>query len=250
MTGTLTLRHTAASAILVLLTVPSIVGCTAGTNAVQSPTTAITNEVTDVLPEVPAEVEVSPTPVDTSATQENYIHVLESGGGLDPTGNFAWVSAMVEHNGYTGEFATVLFNVYNQDDKLIASQEQVEQLGTSGTAFPIGTQVQIPEGETAGRVEAIVSVSDYGLGAEPLPIVEPYSSSYPDARFEIINPTNEDWSNPRISVICRDDAGAIVGGGMDFPTSVPANGHMLSTPYLIVDDSATECQAYLQLSTF
>jgi len=175
---------------------------------------------------------------------------LETGAGLDSSGNYAWVTAMVEHSGLTGEFATVLFNIYNEEGQLIASQEQVEELGTSGTTFPIGTQVSIPEGESAARVEAIVSATDYGTGADPLPIVEPYVSAFPNPRFEIVNPTDENWTNPRISVICRDASGAIVGGGIDFPNSVPANGHMLSTPYLMVDDSATECQAYLQLSNY
>lgn len=54
------------------------------------------------------------------------------------------------NDGLTGEFATVLFNVYADQDELIASEEQVEQLGTKGTTFPIGAQVEAPSGSTAG----------------------------------------------------------------------------------------------------
>ena len=178
---------------------------------------------------------------------EGEAKVVESGIAVD--GNYGWVTAMVEYEGLTGEFATVLFNVFDGDGNLIASQEQIEQLGTKGAKFPIGTQVEIPPGTTAASVKASVSVSDYGSSAEPMPVIEPVTSSTPDPKFQISNSTGQDWKNPRITIVCRDDSGQIAGGGGAFPTMIPAGAqYLVSNAYLILSDDATECTAYTQLT--
>jgi len=173
--------------------------------------------------------------------------VIETGMGVD--NGYAWVTAMVQHEGLTGEYATVLFNVYDKNDDLIASEEQVEELGTAGTTFPIGTQVEIPSGAKASRVEADVNVSDYGSNVEAMPVVDPVKASASKPNFHLENSTGEDWADPRVAIVCRDDAGEIAGGGVDFPSSVPAGGEFLvSDAHLITRDDATECEAYVQLT--
>ncbi|SDS11292.1 hypothetical protein SAMN04489860_0823 [Paraoerskovia marina] len=172
--------------------------------------------------------------------------VVDSGMGVD--GDYAWVSAMIEHDGLTGEFATVLFNIYDENDELIASEEQVEVLGTAGTTFPIGTQVSLPAESTASRVDATVSVSDYGSSQEAMPVVEAIEATADDLRFTVQNTTSKDWTDPRIAIVCHNDAGEIVGGGVDFPNAIPANGEFLvkDSTLITAEDTAT-CDAYVQL---
>lgn len=181
-----------------------------------------------------------------TSVEKGDIEVLESGIATD--GDYAYVSAMVKHEGLTGEFATVLFNVYDDQDNLIVSQEQVEELGTDGTTFPMGTQVEVPSGSTPARVEATVTVSEHGSGSEARAVVDPIESSADNPQFLIRNTTDEDWEDPRIQILCRDDAGGIAGGGSEFPTTIPAGGEfLLSDLHLITSDAAT-CEAYVMLS--
>lgn len=190
-----------------------------------------------------------PAGAEAPAEADGEVEVLESGIAVD--GEYAWVSAMITHEGLTGEFATVLFNVYDDNDDLVASTEQVEQLATAGTTFPIGTQVEVPSGSSAVRVEATVSVSDYGdvNSDEALPVIAPIESSADNPQFLVQNSTGEDWADPRVQILCRDDAGQIAGGGSDFPTLIPAGGEfMLSDAYLITSDSASVCEAYVMLT--
>ena len=174
-----------------------------------------------------------------------HAEVVESGMGV--AGDYAWVSAMVTHEGLTGKFATVLFNLYDTDDNLIASEEQVEQFSTLGTTFPIGTLVEIPSGSKAARVDATVSVSEHGTSDDPMPVVDPVKAPADEPRFQVDNPTGADWKNPRISIVCRDDAGSIAGGGVDFPNTIPAGGQYLVSAHVTTGDGATTCEAYVQL---
>ena len=173
--------------------------------------------------------------------------VVESGIGVD--GDYAWVTAMVEHHGLTGEFATVLFNVYDEADELIVSEEQVELLGTAGTTFPIGTLIEIPSGSTVSHVKATVSTSDYGSRDEPTPVVAPVTAPADRPSFHIENSTGEDWTDPRIAIVCRDGAGTIVGGGVDFPRMIPAGGDFLvSDAHVTSAGGAASCEAYVQIT--
>ena len=201
--------------------------------------TVMLEQTSTTIPRGMATTAAPPEPAGSAA-------VVESGMGMN--GDYAWVTAMVEHEGLTGEFATVLFNVYDEADELIASEEQVERLGTAGTTFPIGTQVKIPSGSEASRVEATVSVSDYGSSAEAMPVVDPVMVPADQPRFHIENPTGDDWTKPRIAIVCRDGAGMIAGGGVDFPNTIPAGGEFLvSNAHLIMAGGGTSCEAYVQL---
>lgn len=192
---------------------------------------------------VPAGADTSAAPAEAAG----HVEVAESGMAVND--GYAWVTAMVQHEGLTGEFATVLFNVYDEEDNLIASIEQVEELSTEGTTFPMGTQVDIPSGSTAARVEASVSASDYGSRSEAMPVIDPIAAPASNPQFTIENTTGEDWVNPRIQIVCLNDAGEIVGGSSAFPSTVPAGGEILvADEYMIVGSDATTCEAYVQLS--
>lgn len=183
----------------------------------------------------------------TSVAAAGEIEVLESGIAVD--GDYAYASAMVKHEGLTGEFATVLFNVYDDEDNLVLSQEQVEELGTEGTTFPIGTHIEVPSGSTLARVEATVSVSEHGSSSEARAVVAPIESSADAPQFLIQNTTEENWEDPRVQILCRDDAGDIAGGGSEYPTMIPAGGEfMLTDLSLITSGDAATCEAYVMLS--
>lgn len=192
---------------------------------------------------VPAGAETSAAPAEATG----HVEVTES--GMAASDGYAWVTAMVKYKGLTGEFATVLFNVYDEGDNLIVSTEQVEELSTEGTTFPMGTQVEVPSGETASRVEVTVSVSDHGSRIEAMPVVDPIEAPASNPEFKIENTTGDDWSDPRIQIVCLNDAGEIVGGGSEFPNTVPAGGELLLSDLgLIISEDATTCKAYVQLS--
>ncbi|WP_177370998.1 hypothetical protein [Brachybacterium vulturis] len=198
---------------------------------------------TVALEQTSAEV---PADAADSVAAPGEIEVLESGIAVD--GDYVWVSAVVRHEGLTGEFATVLYNVYDDEDNLIVSQEQVEELGTEGATFPIGTQLEIPAGSAPARVEATVSVSDYGSNSEARAGVAPIQASADDPQFLIQNTTDENWEDPRIQILCRDDAGEIAGGGSEYPNMIPAGGKfLLSDAHLITSDDAASCEAYVLL---
>lgn len=195
--------------------------------------------------------ETVPAGADTAApAAEAAGHVEVTDSGMAVRDGYAWVTAMVEHEGLTGEFATVLFNVYDEGDNLIASTEHVEELSTEGTTFPMGTQVEVPSGKTASRVEATVSVSDYGSSIEAMPVVDPIEAPASNPEFKIENTTGEDWADPRIQIVCLNDAGEIVGGSSAYPSMVPTGGEILvADEYMIMGDDATTCKAYVQLSS-
>ncbi|WP_123309168.1 hypothetical protein [Cellulomonas sp. PhB143] len=57
------------------------------------------------------------------------------------------------------------------------------------------------------------------------------------------------WTNSRVSIACRDNAGHIDGGGTTYPNAIPAGGqYLVSDAYLITADDATTCEAYVQLA--
>ncbi len=173
------------------------------------------------------------------------LEVLKS--GFVASDGYAWVTAMVKHLGHTGEYATVLFNVY-AGDKLIASEEQVELLASAGTTFPIGTQISVPEGKKPTRVEATVTVSDHGSSDEPLPVIEPFEALASDPGITVENTTDTDWNSPRIATVCWTKDGEIAGGGSDFPNAVAAGDQFLTEGRrVILGEGADKCEAYVML---
>ena len=176
--------------------------------------------------------------------------IIDYGFGQD--GQYVHVAAMVRHAGYTGEFATVLFNVYDDSDKLVASTEHVEGFTNAEATFPIGTMVEVDEGVTIGRIEPTMAISDHGTSYAPQPVVEPVKvdlvSGEPMFEFKFTNPTGADWKDVRVAIVCHNSAGEIVGGGMAFPSLIPAGGEVLVDDPNLHQQGAASCTAYAQLS--
>ena len=75
-----------------------------------------------------------------------------------------------------------------------------------------------------------MSVSHYGdiSADEALPAVDPIESSADNPQFLIQDMTDEDWVDPRVQTLCRDDAGQIAGGASEYPSVIPAAGSSCS----------------------
>lgn len=225
-------------------TLPAVALCSsllllAACSASEEPdTNAASSDPASVEPEAPA---VQPE------TDSDRAEILESGFGQD--GDYTFVTALVSNTGYVGEFATVVFNVYDQSDALVATEEQVEGFTSETGTTAIGTQVET-SGFTVGRVEATLSVSDYGTTSDAVEQLSPVDG-VPDAdggwTFELTNATGSDWVELRVGIVCRDAAGAIVGGGSDFPSLVPAGGSYLISDAIWQAASPASCVAYPQL---
>jgi hypothetical protein len=198
------------------------------------------------VPEASEEIEQqSPAPAEGEA---DAAEITDHGFGQD--GQYVHLAAMVRHAGYTGEFATVLFNVYDNADNLVASTDQVERFTSAEAAFPIGTMVEIDGGVTVGRIEPTLSVSDHGDSYAPQPVVEPVKVDLVsrEAKFRFTNPTGTDWKDVRVAIVCHDLEGAIVGGGSAFPSLIPAGGELLVEDPNLHQQGAATCTAYAQLS--
>ncbi|QDB79619.1 hypothetical protein FE251_09720 [Georgenia wutianyii] len=199
----------------------------------------------------PAPVKESPAATeDASEELADGIVIREAGVGQE--GEYARAVALVETRGYVGEFLTVHFNVFDADDELIASGEQVEVIASEAGTFAVGTMVDVGAARAA-RVEATHAISDYGMGGKALPTIEPAPVTLGDyglATIRLTNPTSEPWENLRIGIVCRNAEGAIVGGGDSYPSLVPANAESMADGYVIAGDGVTECTAYPQHTTW
>ncbi|MBO0926295.1 hypothetical protein J1G44_17610 [Cellulomonas sp. zg-ZUI199] len=176
----------------------------------------------------------------------DHAEILEAGFGQD--GDYTWVTSLVSNTGHVGEFATVVFNLFDETDTLIATEEQVEIFTSAEGVTAIGTQTDTT-GKTVARVEATLEVSDYGSSAEPAEPVAPVDGQQTaegDWTFTLVNGTAEDWSDLRVGIICRSAEGTIVGGGGDFPSLVPAGGQYLIDGWVMAASPAS-CTAYPQL---
>lgn len=178
------------------------------------------------------------------------VKIREAGVGQD--GEYAWVTALVQTRGFLGESLTVHFNVYDEQDELITSTDQVEFISSSESVMAIGTQVEVGA-QHAARVEATHVVSDYGMSSEDFDVIEPVPVTLSEevfgSSYTLENPTDEPWTGLRVGVVCRSAEGTIVGGGSDYPELIPANGESKSDSlYIITADYAAECTAYPQHS--
>lgn len=195
----------------------------------------------------PAKTAAADKPVEATTAVQDGATIRESGFGQ--AGDYTWVTALVENTGLVGEFATVVFNLYDEGGTLLSTAEQVEGFTAAEGTTAIGTLVETA-GVVVARVDASLSVSDYGMNTQPieqLPAVTGQLAADGTWTFELQNTTDDDWTDLRVGIICRSTEGTIVGGASAFPSLVPAGG-----PYLITDPigqivGETSCTAYPQL---
>ncbi|OLT21880.1 hypothetical protein BJF81_14225 [Ornithinimicrobium sp. CNJ-824] len=65
------------------------------------------------------------------------------------------------------------------------------------------------------------------------------------ASFELSNTLDTALKNPRVSLLCRDDSGSIVGGGSTYPELVPAQGRIKVDAHLLASEEPEDCSVFV-----
>lgn len=179
--------------------------------------------------------------------------LLETGFGQRD--EYVWVVALVENTSdKVGQTVTVQFNVKDAAGELLKSESQVEHFSRPSQKMPVGTQVDLPRGKKAAKVEATLLVEDNGaFSTEPFPEIKTgpvqivkseYGTGEYDARFEVTNPQAEPLKSPRVDVVCHDAAKKIIGGGFTFPELIPPSGKAAVEVSTITTVKPASCVAY------
>ncbi|MGW3607728.1 hypothetical protein [Micromonospora sp. NPDC005161] len=178
--------------------------------------------------------------------------LLESGFGQRDI--YVSLIAMVQNTSdKVGQTVTVQFNVKDATGELLASESQVEHFSRVGQKFPVQTQVEVPKGKKAAKIEATLLVEDKGaFSSEPFPEIKTgpvtvRKSEYGDefvAKVEVINPKTEPIKSPKVDFVCYDATKKIAGGGFTFPDLIPPSGKALVEVDLLMTGKPASCVAY------
>jgi hypothetical protein len=180
--------------------------------------------------------------------------LVDSGFGAQH--GYAWTIARVQNDDdHAGQTVTVNFNLLDESGELLASGSQVSHFSWPGQVLPVATQVEVPKGKRPATVEATVLVEDEGTfddqtsedwGTFRGTIYQPeYSDSY-GARFEVANPTDEPLDGASFQVVCKSEAGEIIGGSGEYPELIPASGRVLvDASSLYTATKPAGCTGYL-----
>jgi hypothetical protein len=179
--------------------------------------------------------------------------------GFGGSGDYLWVTSIVR-NVPVGQFATVSFNLYGADGKLLATQSQTEQSINPGARIVVGTQVTAPKDQPVTRIEPTLKISDHTPVASvkfsnvvlQVGGVTMGQDTFGGATAEAVlaNPSDEQIPGARVGVVCFDQQGAITGGGSEFPNLVPAKGQVKVSARLLVSGTPDHCDMAAQPSGF
>ncbi len=187
----------------------------------------------------------------TTAAPKEIGHLVKAGFGQER--EYAWASAIVHNNtDQVGQTVTVNFNVLDAAGEILASQSQVEAFSQPKADHILGTQVEIPKGGKAAKVEATVDVSADGTFSDKPFAMETTKPTFAkdefgsgQVTFTLSNPYSSPIKSPRIGVACFDSAGKIIGGGSDFPELAPANGRVKVSVRTMVTGTPAACDAHV-----
>lgn len=177
--------------------------------------------------------------------------ILESGFGQD--GEYVWVTALVKNKSdHGGQTVTVSFNLKDATGKVIATETQVESFTGPGQRVGVGTQVSLDPGAKAESMDATLLVEDEttfeesDLEFDPV-VAQVHKDEYGGvtARFPIKNPSSDPLQDLRIGIICKDKAGKIDGGGVEFPDLVPPSGEIVADSHILTSGVPASCTAYI-----
>jgi hypothetical protein len=192
-----------------------------------------------------------------NGTQSRLTTVLTTIDVPNRPGDYLWVTSIVR-DVPVGQFATVSFNLYGADGKLLTTQSQTEQGVNPGAWIVIGTQVTAPKDQPVTRVEPTLKVSNHD------PVVPAKFSNAvlqvgrvtigqdalggATAEAVLTNPSDEQLPGARVGVVCFDQQGAITGGGSAFPDLVPGRGQVKVSATLEVSGTPDHCDMAAQPS--
>lgn len=208
-------------------------------------------ESTSDAPAASSEASAETTEAASTAVPAELGTLKEAGFGQSD--EYVWVTALVHNNSAdVGQTVTVNFNVLDADGNILASESQVESFSLPEADHIVGTQVSLAPGETAAEVDAALDVEASGafsdkpfpeMPTSPVKFTEEYGSH--TASFELSNTLEIALKNPRVSLLCRDDAGSIMGGGSAYPELVSAQGTVKVDVNLLASEEPEDCTVFV-----
>lgn len=181
------------------------------------------------------------------------VEVVDSGFGQSGEYVQAMVIVTSDSPASVGEFVTVSVNFLDEAGTIVATEEQVESFTWEGQelVLPVFGDVSSVPKATIASIETSASISEHGSSAEPKEPLEPVDSTEigstygtPTASFEITNPSDEDWTDLRVAVVCYDGAGKIIGGTSTYPELIAAGMTSKVDADVTTDGDPATCTAY------
>lgn len=183
--------------------------------------------------------------------------LVEFGFGQD--GQYASAMALVENTSdHGGQTVTVTVNFLDKAGDIITTESQVESFTHAGQL--VALQVWGDLGTKRAKVASIEPTllvedeetfeeSDVEFGpVNSTAIRNEYGMWKP--KIVLQNPTGDALQDIRIGVVCRDEAGKIIGGGVDYPDVLPPNGQIVLDPMITVGSKPSVCTAFPSAAGF
>lgn len=172
--------------------------------------------------------------------------------GFGQKGEYLWVTAIVRNESdEAGQFIVVSFNLFDEAGTILGTESQTEQVRHPHQRMFIGTQVTAPRGGKVARIEPALRVNDHDLGAPEFSDVAlnvgPVQLSKNDIGHTVVqatlaNPSDKQLPGARVGLVCFNRAGAIIGGGSNYPDLIPARGQILVDDTPIVTGEPDRCE--------
>lgn len=189
-----------------------------------------------------------------STTDKPEVTLVDSGFGQ--SGAYVQGIAIVTNSSdaSVGEFVTVSANFLDKSGDIIGTEEQVESFSWVGQQLVLPIWLDLSDNESAkvSKMEASVSISDYGA-AQPkpaLPILkstEVKKTKYEGTTtsFAFKNTTDNDLENLRVGVVCYNKGGDINGGQSAYPNLSPAGKTIRIDSSVTTSGTPKACKAFL-----
>lgn len=202
----------------------------------------------------------APTPATVDDTPDPPVTIVESGFGQD--GPEVWVVAIVANEpGTVGLGVTVRFRLLDKRGKVLATTTQEERFSWDGQHLPVAKWVRLPQeqdpnnefrllpAERIKTVETSMTTRSTGTpSAEPFEPIEgrlgPQRLGKPQLFFSVDNPSDVNPIRLRISEVCRDAEGEIIGGSIITPVRIGPGSTTRIKSVLTVSDEPTQCTVY------
>lgn len=183
------------------------------------------------------------------------VEIVDSGFGQNQDSAVGIVIAKSTGGNLVGEFVTATVNFIDEGGAILATEDRVEQLTWSDQelVLPVMYFKTNPNSPEVSRIEAFVSVSDYGMReAEQtaLPVLESteitdgYFNDY-SASFGLKNDSSEEMKDLRVGAVCYNDQEEIIGGGYAFPSLLPVGGTIRIEATVTASEMPASCKAFV-----
>ena len=192
-----------------------------------------------------------PTRPTATRPPETQAKCLSTASGRTTSSPPRW-SLVKNNSDHGGQTVTVSVNYLDDAGEIITTSHQVESFTHAGQT--IAMQVWGDLGSKRAKVASIeptLLVEDDGTFEESDVELNQWtrrtsagSTAAATAKIPLTNPTDEQLKDLRIGVACRNAAGEINGGGVDYPELLPPGGQIMLEPSVMVSGKPVKCTAY------